>query len=208
MRNIIALLFPLLYLSSFAQDVKEKTHVFIGVETGFNLTLSESYGDKILEDMYGITFDYFFTKTRSVKAKISYMKMQLKEDIYMNSFTEYREVSYDAEYIVIPVLYKWQYGKGNVRGFLQGGFYLGIEYSSNYTNYPLNYSKSSNDFGISMGTGILFPIIADKFFVQSEIGLYEGFFSKVPESDDTPKQLMPDGTLTNLTYSIGFNYKF
>jgi len=208
MRNIITLLFPLLYLSSYAQDVKEKTHVFIGVETGFNLTLSESFGDKILEDMYGITFDYFFTKTRSVKAKISYMKMQLKEDIYMNSFTEYREVSYDAEYIVIPVLYKWQYGKGNVRGFLQGGFYLGIEYSSNYTNYPLNYSKSSNDFGISMGTGILFPIIADKFFVQSEIGLYEGFFSKVPESDDTPKQLMPDGTLTNLTYSIGFNYKF
>jgi len=208
MRNIITLLFPLLYLSTYAQDVKEKTHVFIGVETGFNLTLSESFGDKILEDMYGITFDYFFTKTRSVKAKISYMKMQLKEDIYMNSFTEYREVSYDAEYIVIPVLYKWQYGKGNVRGFLQGGFYLGIEYSSNYTNYPLNYSKSSNDFGISMGTGILFPIIADKFFVQSEIGLYEGFFSKVPESDDTPKQLMPDGTLTNLTYSIGFNYKF
>ena len=208
MRNIITLLFPLLYLSSYAQDVKEKTHVFIGVETGFNLTLSESYGDKILEDMYGLSFDYVFTKTRSVKAKIMYMKMKTTADVYNKYYSEYRDVTYDAEYIVIPVLYKWQYGKGNVRGFLQGGFYLGIEYSSNYTNYPLNYSKSPNDFGISLGTGIHFPIIADKLFIQSEIGLYEGFFSKVPESDDTPKQIMPEGTLTNLTYSIGFSYKF
>jgi len=71
----------------------------------------------------------------------------------------------------------------------------------------LNYSKNPIDFGFSLGTGLQFPIISDKLYVNSEIEVYQGLFSRIPDSDGSEQSFFEEA-LTNLTFSIGLSYKF
>jgi len=209
MKNLIFLFLLITSFSTFAQETKIKHPVYIGLETGFNASPNFSEDDQILHDLFGLTFNYFYTESRSIKIKVKYMSVEKNATANYLEYGYYQDydVSYNADFIVIPVLYKWQFGKGTVKGFVQGGIYLGLEIDSEYEGYPANYSKNPIDFGLSLGAGLQFPLIKDKLFVNSEIEVYQGLFSRIPESENTQKNLFTEA-LTNLAFSIGLSYNF
>jgi hypothetical protein len=209
MKHLFVLLFLVISLNTIGQETKIKHPVYIGLETGFNASPNFSEDDKILHDLFGLTFNYFYTESRSIKIKVKYMSVEKNGTSYYLEYGYYQDfdVSYKADFIVIPVLYKWQFGKGTVKGFVQGGVYLGLEIDSEYEDYPMNYSKNPIDFGFSLGAGLQFPLIEDILFVNSEIEVYQGLFSRVPDSENTQSNLINEA-LTNLAFSIGLSYKF
>jgi len=209
MKHLFALFLLMISFSTIAQESKVKYPIYIGLETGFSLGYGFINNDKILHDLFGLTFDYYFTDTRSFKTKVKYMSVEKNTTIYYEEYGYYNhyDVSYKAEFVVIPALYKWQFGKGNVKGFVQGGIYLGLEIDSKYEGYPMNYSKNPIDFGFNLGTGLRFPIISDKLYVNSEIEVYQGLFGRIPDSDGSEQSFFEEA-LTNLTFSLGLSYKF
>jgi hypothetical protein len=209
MKNPVFLFLLITTLSTFAQETKIKHPVYIGLEAGFNSSPNFSENDKILHDLFGITFNYFYTESRSIKIKVKYMSVEKNATANYLDYGYYQDydVSYKADFIVIPVLYKWQFGKVNVNGFVQGGIYAGGELDAEYVGYPMNYSENPIDFGLSLGAGLQFPLIKDKLFVNSEIEVYQGLFSRIPDSEQSQKTLFSE-SLTNLAYSIGLCYKF
>ena len=215
MKNLLFVLFFIGVVNSFAQEsnslnITNKFPVFIGVETGFNLTVSDTYDDEFLNDFLGVSFDFFFTKNHSIKTKIKYLKVDRSTeswDRYISAYNDYI-ASYNAEFVVVPLLYKWQFGKSRVKGYVQGGVYFGLEIKDEYQNYPEGYDEKFNDYGINVGAGVHFPLFENGLYFYSEFEIYKGFVSKTPDERDYYSPVSLKKALTNLLFSMGFNYKF
>lgn len=98
-------------------------------------------------------------------------------------------VNLNFDYLTIPVLLRFTFGK-RVKYFINGGSYIGylikqtfvfkgtnIDYESNNTA-----SYNSLDAGISLGTGLQYPM-NEKWFLSSEIRGNMGLFSTTPFGD-------------------------
>lgn len=216
MKHVFFVMFFFNVMNSFAQvsgsiDTTDKYPVFIGVETGFNLTVSDSYDDKFLNEFLGVSFDFFFTQNHSIKTKIKYLKVEMLTetwDCFSGIYYSDHIASYYAEFIIVPVLYKWQFGNNRAKAYVQGGVYWGLETINEYQNYPEMYDEKFNDHGINFGAGTHFPLFENGLYFYSEIEIYKGFVSKNPCGSDYYFHVSFDKTITNLLFSLGFNYKF
>lgn len=186
---------------------KESLPLFIGIEKGFNLT-TRSYEDNNLPNEFvGIDFDYFFKKNSSIKIEVKYLKVDRLTEMWDSDFDNIT-TSYSGEFIAIPILYKWQFGKkgGFTKAYVQGGVFFALETESEYINYPEYYDVKNNDYGLSLGFGTYFPIVK-RLYVNAEIDLYKGFVSKVTKDEYEPP-ITVRRSLTNVMFSFGFKYEF
>jgi len=212
MKNLFLALFFLVGLNSLAQEStkissNKKYPVFVGVEGGFSLTKSDNYEDKFLNEFLGVSFDFFFSKNRSIKTKIKYLKVDCTTDSWDWSNTYlYNDAIYHAEFILIPVLYKWQFGKSESKGYIQGGLFFALETQSEYIDYPNDYNEESCDIGLNLGVGVQFPVFFDNLNFYGEFEILQGTISKIPVSSGGTIPI--ENSLTNFIISFGFKYKF
>lgn len=212
---IVTILF---FCSTFLIGQTNKSE--IGIELGPNLRSLR--GNEMLEKIDdisfaysgGLSFQYFFTKTVSLRTNISYERkgFSIKEkasDQYGNPVGEMIFHS-DFNYLTIPILARLTLGK-KVKLFGNIGPYIGYllkqtDVTEAYAEFPKsevdntdNYNKT--DFGISAGLGTKIPI-GDKLIFSLEIRDNLGLtnISSIP--------VINDGSIktntTNLLIGIGY----
>ncbi|HAN18558.1 MAG: hypothetical protein A2X13_13995 [Bacteroidetes bacterium GWC2_33_15] len=211
------LFLPLFFLFGISVSAQESTNispgkrypVFVGFEGGFNLTQSDSYEDKYLNEFLGLSFDFFFSKNRSIKTKVKYVKVNCITDSWnWSDFSGEKDAIYNAEFILIPVLYKWQFGKSDSKGYIQGGLFFALETETEYLNYPDDYEKKSSDIGLNLGAGVQFPLFFKNLNFYGEFEILQGTFKKIPVETANVSPISIEKSLTSILLSFGFKYKF
>lgn len=195
-----------LYAQESTVSITDKYPIFIGFDIGFNKATGNDGNNKLPNEFYGGELDYYFKKNHSIKIKVRSINFEKITDTW-DWESDYSTASYNAAFIVIPILYKWQFGKrkSNAKAYVQGGVFFAFESKSEYKNYPADYEIKNNDYGIDLGCGTSFPIVGN-LFVYTELDFYKGFVGKVPKGEYEPP-LSLTKALTNVIFSFGFKYK-
>ena len=138
----------------------------IGIIAGINYTDIRGneyakYNNFKVGYLFGVSFDYYLKENLSIKANINYeRKIKNRQLTYFNYDAEEtgkENFSEIYEYINIPILLKYEFGKSKF--FVNGGPYysylLNNEIKPDYPNdnSDMDTEQKKNDFGISLGVG-------------------------------------------------------
>ncbi len=184
----------------FCSVLNAQTNKFeIGVEVSPSFTFLK--GNDFIEKMYngtlgysgGISFQYNWGKRIALRTNIAYERKGGEgefefTDNYGASIGK-GVVNLNFDYLTIPVLVRFTFGK-RTKYFINGGSYFGylinqtLVFKGANSNGESNNTASYNslDAGISLGTGIQYPI-NEKLFLSSEIRGNIGLYNILPGGD-------------------------
>lgn len=167
----------LLYLFLFFQTIDLQAQVFsFGIKGGLNYT--NISGDYSFENEFktGLNFGAFanfnFTRMMGVVSEINYEQKGFRYKSYSNQ-TEQIIGEKRFDYLTIPILFKYQFGK-NTKFFVTIGTYLGIlvyAYDKGQItdesvlpplvsswNHDIYFDTQDVDMGLSFGVGLQIPL--------------------------------------------------
>jgi outer membrane protein W len=171
MKKIFTTLFIILgsYVLTSAQ---QKGSVEFGADVGLNtsyLYSSISSSDIILGLNAGLSADYYFSRSWSIKIKAIYdQKGYGGGNSQVGDGPVNNNVDFRFNYITIPVTANWHFGRTN-NWYLDFGPYIGFLTSAKETDNNLDVSSAVNniDAGLALGIGLKIPISNhQKFFIE------------------------------------------
>jgi hypothetical protein len=215
MKKLTVLIFAL--FSFFINESSGQNSKFeIGSEGGAGLISlrgdSRFSYDAALGFTGGISFQYNISGLFSLRTNISYEKKGAKDKItYIDiNGVEIGESSMhiNNSYIVLPLLARFSFGK-DIKFFVNGGPYFGYLIKSTYlydaiaevpeVKYDDTANKERFDFGLTAGTGVLFPV---KKRVLISLEIRDNFgLSNIYDSDVSLKN-------NSLSLLAGVAYRF
>ncbi|MGX7668554.1 porin family protein [Flavobacterium pedocola] len=166
MRKILLAVLALGFAVSVGAQTKGD--VEFGVNLGFNSS-SVSSQDDTSEYSSGINFggsiDYYFSDRWSIKGKLIYDQKGWDEGfIYIDSNdpmfpSGYYETDYNLNYLTIPVMANWHFGKKR-NWYLNFGPYVGFLMDAKETRFDLDVKDAFNstDAGLAFGIGVKIPL--------------------------------------------------
>jgi hypothetical protein len=184
----------------FCIELKAQTNKFeFGVEASPSFTFLK--GNDFIEKMYngtlgysgGISFQYNWGKRIALRTNIAYERKGGEgefdfTDNYGASIGK-GVVNLNFDYLTIPILVRYTFGK-RVKYFINGGSYFSYLIKQTLVFKGANSDSESNntssynrlDAGISLGTGIQYPI-NEKLILSSEIRGNMGLANTLPNGD-------------------------
>ncbi|MEO6851428.1 MAG: porin family protein [Mucilaginibacter sp.] len=164
MKKLLILLLILsgIYTTSSAQSRN-------AFEAGFSVGLNSSnvqYSQTNENSAYtsgvnvGGYLEYYFSDRWSIKGKLNYDQKGFGNGfLILNDGTEIDGVNYHLNYITIPVMANWHFGRQR-NWYLHFGPYVGILTSANESSNTVDVKDSFNatDVGIDLGIGVKLPI--------------------------------------------------
>ena len=133
-----------------------------------------------------VQYDYYFSKTWSIKAKLNYDPKGTGLDLI--------EEKVKLNYITLPVMANWHFGKRK-RWYLNFGPYFGTLLSASFNGEDVKDDFKSTDFGFDLGIGVKIPIGGTMFFIETD-----GQSSFSTPSEDISAE---DVRLSRSTLSVG-----
>jgi len=158
---IIVSLLSLGTLSAFAQ---QKGSFELGVNLGYNgatVTNGSQTNTNYRNGVnFGISGDYFFSDRWSIKSKISYDQKGWGNGYIEDLSSAQRYTTdYKIDYVTIPVLANWHFGKKR-NWYLHFGPHVGFLLSAKESrfNTDLKQMFQSVDVGLDLGIGVKIPV--------------------------------------------------
>ena len=154
----------LLAATTFTAFSQQKGSFELGLNIGYNgATVSSgsntnsNYRNGI---NVGISGDYFFSDRWSIKTKLSYdQKGWAKGYIQNLSTNQSFTTDYNIDYLTIPVMANWHFGKKR-NWYLNFGPYVGFLLSAKETRFETDLKTmfQSVDAGLDLGIGVKIPL--------------------------------------------------
>lgn len=169
-KNLVGCL--LLLSISSAVWAQKKGDVEFGVNLGFNNSSVASHRERSDASSgfnFGGSMDYYFSDRWSLKGKLIYDQKGWDHDVIQDLDTgTYYPTNYDVNYLTIPVMANWHFGKKR-NWYLDFGPYMGFLLSAHDTSFNTDVSSAFNstDFGLALGIGVKIPV-SDKIKIFIE----------------------------------------
>ncbi len=117
------------------------------------------------------------------------------------------DISLNASYIEIPILFKMSLGSGDMQPYIMAGPTIGILMGANLginalgIGFDLNVKDlaKSTDYGIALGGGLRFPVGQNTFFVE---GRYSMGMANVIDEDKIIEALTSAGELAGVLMNL------
>jgi len=155
----------------------------LGVNTGLNIGYVSMSGsgftsNPVLGFNLGVSGDYYFSDSWSIKAKAIYDQKgwgngYLDETINGNT-TTYDGLNYKLNYVTVPVMANWHFGRTR-NWYLNFGPYAGFLLNASVSSNPSQNGGdvksyfNSTDFGLALGIGVKFPLSDKvKLFIEDD----------------------------------------
>lgn len=154
----------LLSVTTFTAFSQQKGSFELGLNVGYN-GATVSNGSNTNSNYrngvnFGISGDYFFSDRWSIKTKLSYDQKGWAKGYIENlsngqSFT----TDYNLDYLTIPVMANWHFGKKR-NWYLNFGPYVGFLLSAKETRFDTDLKTmfQSVDAGLDLGIGVKIPL--------------------------------------------------
>jgi opacity protein-like surface antigen len=179
-------------------------------EAGFNVGYNSSsviYAQTNVSAVYISGFnvggyaEYYFSDRWSIKGKLNYEQKGWGDGfLILNDGSEIDGIDYHLNYITIPVMANWHFGRQR-NWYLNFGPYVGILTSASESSNTTDVKSSFNstDVGLALGIGVKFPLTNKiKLFLE-----YDG------EGGATNIfKVSPDGTYQNVSSSFNVGLSF
>lgn len=155
--------------SSSAQD---KGDVEFGVNVGYNSSsISSRDGSSESKSGFntGLSADYYFSDTWSLKAKLIYDQKGWGDDILTDLDTGNEYITdFSLNYLTVPVMANWHFGRTQ-NWYLNFGPYVGFLLSAKEHKFDSDIKEAFNttDFGLALGIGVKIPV-SDKIKLYFE----------------------------------------
>jgi hypothetical protein len=186
MKKIITTLLILTGIYSAALAQKANSGEF-GVNLGLNLSSIQYSGTGENSDYraganVGISGEYYFTRSWGIKAKLIFDQKGWGNGVlFLPDGTEIDGVSYRLNYITVPIMASWHFGRLH-NWYINFGPYLGFltAASESSNSADVNQAFNSTDAGIALGIGIKIPIDnrAKVFFEYDGQGGFTNVFNQ------------------------------
>jgi opacity protein-like surface antigen len=154
-----------LSLCAIAQNTKGT--IEFGFNSGINFSKvgnSRSNSDMTVGFNIGASADYFFSNRWSIKSKLIYDQKGWDNGFVQDSYIDpglptYVETDFDLEYLTIPIMANWHFGKKR-NWYLNFGPYTGFLIGAKETTFGAKIKEDFNtiDFGLSLGVGVKIPV--------------------------------------------------
>jgi len=154
----------LLSVSAFQAFSQQKGSFELGLNVGYNgatvtsgSQTNSSYRNGV---NFGVSGDYFFSDRWSIKARLSYdQKGWAKGYIQDLSTNQSFTTDYKVDYLTVPVLANWHFGKKR-NWYLNFGPYVGFLLSAKETRFETDLKTmfQSVDAGLDLGIGVKIPL--------------------------------------------------
>ncbi|NHM07086.1 PorT family protein [Flavobacterium sp. CYK-4] len=161
-------LFVLVVLFSVVINAQQKGTVEFGSNIGFNrsaINSSEGSTDAGSGFNIGVSADYYFSRTWSIKTKLIY-----DQKGWDNGFIEFYsfdpnvidssyKTDFNLNYLTIPVMANWHFGRTK-NWYLNFGPYAGFLLNAEETRFSTDVKEGFNttDFGVALGVGVKIPV--------------------------------------------------
>lgn len=164
-----------IYSLSFAQT---KNTTEIGLDVGYNAARITNSASNMNTDYTsglnaGFSAEYFFSNRWGIKGKLIYdQKGWGNGYIYdNNSGVEIDGVNFHVNYLTIPVMANWHFGRTR-NWYLNFGPYVGVLLNaseSTNSGYDVKSLINTTDFGLAAGIGVKFPVSDRlKLFIEAD----------------------------------------
>lgn len=180
-----------------------------GVNVGLNTSSVQYSGTGENSDYkagvnIGISGEYYFSDRWGIKAKVSYdQKGWGNGFLVLDDGTEIDGVDYHLNYITVPVMADWHFGRRR-NWYLDFGPYVGFLASASETSHSADVKPLFNntDVGIAFGIGVKIPVsrTASVFFEYDGQGGLNNVFST---SEGGTFQNIRSGFNVGLLFPIG-----
>ncbi len=107
----------------------------------------------------GVHFDYYFSKTWSLKTRVNYDPKGGKDKA--------TNTAINLNYLSIPVMANWHFGKRK-RWYLHFGPYAAFLLSADIEGIDAKDIFNSSQIGFDLGIGVKIPIGNTLFFIESD----------------------------------------
>ncbi len=183
MKKLLFLPLFMLYFSiAQAQDSKFEIGPEIGINSSNYIVNDSDFNNSSITRLsFGIIGKINFSENWSIKSKIKYDAKGTKASD--DSFEE------KLNYITVPIMAEWNFGKSDLKGFLNFGIFGGFLTSaktefSDGEEVEFKELIQNGDFGASYGLGTIYKI-KDEVNIIFEIGGQSGVLD-FPVTTDTP----------------------
>ena len=175
MKKLITTFIAVSCIYTFAQAQQSKGVEF-GVGIGYNGATVSNSNNQSTDVKSGfnaaVSFDNYFSNRRSIKAKVIYDQKGWGNGFFSisspsSNFT-YQAVDYSLNYITVPVMANWHFGKTR-KWYLDFGPYVGFLLDAKVSNYngSLKSAFNTTDGGLAYGIGVKLPIAEKaKFYIE------------------------------------------
>lgn len=212
---ILKLKYPFLFLFIFTIHTTISQNIRIGIEGG--PSISSIRGNEIVEENeslisfeVGGSIEYFFSESLSLKSGFIFEKKGYETESVIDNYGGIPHDSYQVKatynYLTIPLFVKYQFGN-KLKIFFNGGSYLSYLLSSkskvrSFGSSDHSELNNSLDLGISLGTGVLFPL-SEEFDLSFEFRDNLGLIN-ISKAD-----IINNGSLktNSLNFLLGVNLK-
>jgi len=204
MKKALITLLVLSGIYSAARAQKANTAEF-GVNVGLNQSTVQNSGTQENADYktgvnLGVSGEYYFSDRWGIKGKLIYdQKGWGNGFLVLNDGTEIDGVDYHLNYITIPIMANWHFGRAR-NWYLDFGPSFGFLASASETSHSADIKPLFNDteVGIAFGIGVKIPV-SDKARIFFE---YEG------QGGLTNVFNQSDGTFQNIRSSLNVGLIF
>jgi len=204
MKKLLISLLVLTGIYSTAKAQRANASEF-GVNIGLNQSTVQSSGTGENADYkggfnLGVSGEYYFSDRWGIKAKVIYdQKGWANGFLVLQDGTEIDNVDYHLNYVTIPVMANWHFGRMR-NWYLDFGPYFGFLSSASETSNSADVKPlfNSTDVGIAFGLGVKIPVSnrASLFFEYDGQGGLTNVFNQ------------SDGTFQNIRSSLNMGLIF
>ena len=208
--KIISITLLITFFLSFSTYSQTKGVVEYGANIGYNSSTVSNSNDSATRGNginVGVAIDYYFSKRWSIKGKLIYdQKGWDKGFIEFYDFDPNSEgpagtytTNYDLNYLTIPVLANWHFGRTK-NWYFNFGPYIGFLLNATETRFGTDVKEAFNttDFGLALGIGVKIPV-SDKLKISIEYDEQTGFSNIFKESNETI-------TNSRSSFNVGVNF--
>lgn len=167
MKYILFLIFVIcfFYNCCFAQENKLEFGAHFGLNSSSVITSGNSsfHSSQIIGDNFGISANYFFSNSWSIKTNVNYEEKGWQDGFFNSA---YDNVKFRLNYITVPILVDWHFTKSH-SWYLGFGPYIGVltNSTSHVAYLDINGSISKLDDGLAFAFG-------KKIHISNSIGLF------------------------------------
>lgn len=174
MKKIFTTLFMVLSVYTLVQAQNKSKGSEFGIGIGYNgayVTSSNQSTSAIGGFNFAVQNDFYFSDRWSLKAKAIYDQKGWAKGFLNVGTTNYPNVDYRLNYITVPVMANWHFGKTR-NWYLNFGPYVGFLTTAtvkipNGSNVDVKSVFNSVDGGLDLGIGVKFPVSSkSKFYIE------------------------------------------